>query len=579
MEPWWSRHPGVLEAEKAALEQWGQPWEIDQEQFDLGRLLVRVQVHIGADGSELTAFYPDSYPYFPPQVRLNAIQLPRHHNLEGNLCLLADDAADWMPGFDTLAGILQTQLPKLLSAADPATDADVAAATEEHAGEPLSNFLPYLRDSVVLVPDEVPPAHVEAGRLELHGRHHPEAGLVAVLNRVLTQPGAPLVEFPQRLPGADDKVHGNWVRLPSKPVLIGSTHEQWREQFFNLALEKSKEFKKRLESARTDEVFVCGFLYADEVSWRQSAQDWIFLWVRVTRARKGARPPGTRCALVRADPAGDAALAMRAPELAAVRGKSVFVIGLGAIGSPVVLQLAKSGVGRLQVLDGDHVQVGNTIRWALGWGAAGMSKAEALGAYVASQYPRTKVDFIPLRIGLQLQNADGTPLSDYDLLRERLSRVDLVVDATASFRVNHLVADIARRESKPYLWLSTTPGAAGGIVGRVVPGKTAGCWHCFQRHLADKTLPVPKDGGAKFVQPGGCTHPTFVAAGVDSDEVAVLASRLAIATLTRGTPDAKDFDWDVAVGDLATDSRRIAGRWAEHPLAKHAGCPHCSENV
>lgn len=575
MELWWERHPGVLEAEKTALEQWGQPWEVDEEQFGLGRLLVRLKVQLGTNVYQLTAFYPDSYPYFPPQVRLEGMQLPRHHNPEGNLCLLADDAAEWMPGVDTLAGILQIQLPKLLSAADPATDADVVALTEEHAGEPLSNFLPYIPDSAILVPDEVPPTDAEAGRLELRGRHQPEEGLVAVLNRVLTQSGAPLVEFQLRLAGSDDKVHGNWVRLPSKPALIGSTHDEWRKQFFDLALEKSKDFKKRLDAARTGEVFVCGFLFPDEVGWRQSVQDWIFLWVKVTRVRKGARAPHTRCGLVRADPAGAAALAMRAPELSALRSKSVLIVGLGALGSPVVLQLAKSGVGTLRVWDGDHVQVGNTIRWALGWGAAGTSKAEALGAYVASQYPGTKVDFIPLRIGLQLQYPDGTPLSDYDLLRDGISQADLVVDATASFRVNHLVADIARRENKPYLWLSTTPGAAGGVVGRVVPGKTAGCWHCFQRHLADKTLPVPKDGGATFVQPGGCTHPTFVAAGVDSDEVAILASRLAVATLTKGTTDAKDFDWDVAVGDLATDSRRIAGRWAEHPLAKHAGCPQC----
>lgn len=387
MELWWIRHPGVLEAEKAALNLWGQQWEIDAAQFALGRLLVRVQVPIGTAVHEISAFYPDAYPYFPPQVRLEAVQLPRHHNPEGNLCLLADDAADWVPGADTLAGILQTQLPKLVGASAPGADPDAVAEVEEHAGEPLSNFLPYLPESVILVPDEVPPNDVEAGRLELHGRLHPEIGFVGVLSRVSTQPGTPLVEFSLRLSAADHKVHGNWVRLPTRPELIGRTAEEWRKQFLDLAVDKSKEFKKRLESAQTGESFVCGFLFPDEVRWRKSAQDWVLLWVKVTRERKGSRPAGTRCALVRADPAGNEAIAMRAPELAALRNKSVFVIGLGAIGSPVVLQLAKSGVSKLHIVDGDHIQVGNTIRWALGWDAAGRSKAEALAAYIATQYP------------------------------------------------------------------------------------------------------------------------------------------------------------------------------------------------
>lgn len=579
MESWWVRHPGVLEAEKAALQDWGQPWEIDDAQYAMGRLVVRVEVPFGADLHEVTAFYPDSYPYFPPRVRLEAVRLRRHHNPHGDLCLLADDAAEWKPGCDTLAGILRSQVPKLLAAGDPGTDADFVAETEEHAGEPLSNFLEYLADSAILVPDEGPPPTVPAGRLELHGRKHPQFGVVAVLSRVLTDAGAELVNFPLSLAHSTDRFTGNWVRLPGKPELTGNSPEGWREQFFKLAVETSPEFKKRLEAARTGEIFIFGFVYPDEVRWRQNAQDWVFMCVSIEKARKGARPSRTRYALVRADPAGDVVLAMRAPELTALRSKSVLLIGLGAIGSPVALQLARSGIGRLVLLDCDHVQVGNTIRWALGWSAAGQGKAESISAYLAEQYPRTKVEPCRLRIGLQSHLPDGTPLSDYDFLRERIAQADLVIDATASFLVNHLVTDITRREHRPYLWLSTTPGAAGGVVGRVVPGKTEGCWHCFQRHLADGTFPLPRDGGAAFVQPGGCTHPTFVAAGVDSDEVATLASRLAVATLTSGSAHAKEFNWDVAVGDLITDDQRIAGRWTERQLPRHAACPHCAASA
>jgi molybdopterin/thiamine biosynthesis adenylyltransferase/ubiquitin-protein ligase len=576
MEPWWVRHPAALEAEKVALAAWGQPWELDEAEYAAGRLVIKVQAPIAEGVHQLTALYPDSYPYFPPGVRLDGFRLPRHHNPEGFLCLLANDGSEWQPGIDTLAGLLQSQLLLLTAAANPVTDPEVVAQTEEHAGEPLSNFLPYISHSAILIPDEVPPTEVTWGRLELQGRMRADAGFSAVLSRVLSPTGLALVSFPLQLSSFQDRITGYWLRLPVRPLLQGPSADNWRRQFFELACDQCEEFKKRLDAARAGEVFVFGFIYPDEVSWRQSAQDWIFLSARVERPRKGARPPGVRYAFVRADPAGDAALAMRAPELAALRSKSVLLVGLGAIGSPVALQLAKSGIAHLQLIDADHLQVGNTVRWALGWGMAGWPKAEAIATYIAHEFPRTKPEPYTLRIGGRLNNQDGTPLSDYDFLRERISQADLVIDATANFLVNHLLTDIARREKKPYLWLSTTPGAAGGVVGRVVPGKTQGCWHCFQHRLADGSIAVPSDSGVADVQPGGCTHPTFVAAGIDSDEVAVLATRLAVATLTSGEAEGKDFQWDVAVGDLVDGDHRIAGRWSAHPLSNHPACQLCA---
>lgn len=579
MELWWDRHPGVLEAEKAALAAWGHPWSVDDTEFAQGRLVVRVQAPVAGAARQVTALFPDSYPYFPPQVRLDEIHLPRHHNPEGFLCLLANDGADWEPGKDTLAGILQSQLSELVSAGDPATDTRLVAQTEEHAGEPLSNFLPYLSRSAIFVPDEVPEIEVIAGRLELQARKRPDEGLTAVLTRVAGANNEALVSFPLRLPNFQERVSGYWLRLPQRPTLQGSGPLDWQRQFFELAESQCAPFARRLASAPAGEVIILGFIFPDEVSWRKTAQDWIFLWVRIDRPRKGVRPATTRVGFIRADRSGDAAVAMRAPELAALRDKSVLLVGLGAIGSPVALQLARSGLGRLQLVDSDHLQAGNTIRWALGWNMAGWPKVDALVNFIAHEFPRTKPDGFTFRIGTPLLKPDGSPFSDYDFLRKQIAQSDLVIDATASYLVNHLLADIARREKRAYLWLSTTPGASGGVVGRVIPGATEGCWHCFQHHLADGSIPVPADSGVADIQPGGCTHPTFVAAGVDSDEVAILAARLAVATLTRGKEDGKDFAWDVAIGDLVLGNQRIAGRWTEHPLNRHPACQLCAAEV
>lgn len=588
MEPWWERYPDARAAEEAALSAWGHPWRLDEAELARQRYVVRVHAPVSGAPRELVAMYPDSFPYFAPAVRLDSMRMPRHQNPDGFLCLLADDASDWRPGVDTLAGILQTQLPRIEQANDLGICTDAVAQIEQHAGEPLSNFLPYLERCAILIPDEAPSAGISWGKLELVGTARQDAGLSAVLTRVLDPSGRPLVEFGLRMPSMRDQFGGYWLRLEQRPRVQGDT-TILRQQLFQTARATCDAFRKRLDSARAGEVLVVGFIYPDEVRWRESAQDWIFLWVRVDRPRKGMRDPEVRYGFVRADPAGDQAVAMRAPELFQLRSKSVLLVGVGAIGSPVAIQLARSGIGTLDVVDSDHLQVGNSVRWALGWSLAGHPKTEVLAAHIKHDYPRTRITPHTFTIGARPNLPDGTPFSDYDFLRGKMAETSLVVDATANFRVNHLLADMARRERKPYLWLSTTPGAAGGVVGRVVPGKTQGCWHCFQLHLADGSIPLPADSGVPLVQPGGCVHPTFIAAGVDSDEVSVLASRLAVATLSRterpaedGAPAAadtnasKDFDWDVAVGDLADGDHRIAGRWSSHPIQVHPRCQHCA---
>src|SRR5204863_229389 len=73
------------------------------------------------------------------------------------------------------------------------------------------------------------------------------------------------------------------------------------------------------------------------------------------------------------------------------------------------------------------------------------------------------------------------------VLDEVLDGADLVVDATAEWGVHHALADLARERGLPYLCAFATPGYWGGLVARIRPGRTAGCWICLQRALEDGT--------------------------------------------------------------------------------------------
>lgn len=586
MEPWWTRYPGTLEAEKAALNAWGKPWLIHQDQFQLGRLVVTITVEFYGDERELVVFYPDSYPYFMPHVRLRGMKLPRHHNPGGYLCLLAQDGDEWKPGQDTLASLLEQQLPILEEVTHSGVAPDYVAANEEHVGEPLSNFLPYMGHSAIIVPDELPPAGILSGTLVLDSRVRGEKqpGIIAVLRKISDHAGVPLVDYPVQMLAFKQRSSGVWIRLEDRPEIGEGTDDEILKRLYDLALATSPALQKRLHHAKAGEEIIFGFLYADQVEWRQAAEDWLFLWLRVNKAaRHGRNPtaPIVNYGLVRADWAGEDSLLKRAPALAPLRSKSVLVVGTGAIGSTLAMQLAKSGVRELRLVDTDHLQAGNSVRWAFGWELAGFPKTEVIAHRVASDYPRTKVTASTFRIGgfQQINPSNGLPFSDYDFLREEMRQVDMVIDATANYRVNHLLADMSRAEGKAYVWLSTTPGAAGGIVGRVNPTETQGCWHCFQHAMAAGVIRYPADNGALDVQPRGCTHPTFVAAGIDSDEVSILASRLVVATLLAqddGEGQTSDFEWDVAVGDFFSANRRIESRWTTYPLRRHPDCNACA---
>ena len=115
------------------------------------------------------------------------------------------------------------------------------------------------------------------------------------------------------------------------------------------------------------------------------------------------------------------------------------VIGLGGIGGPSAIEFARSGVGELRVLDRDIIEPGTVVRWPLGFAAAGLSKAEAIKQFVATQFPYTNVIAHHHFIG----NAMDTSGRDLKILDELLDGAHLVYDATAELGLQHLFADLA----------------------------------------------------------------------------------------------------------------------------------------
>lgn len=125
----------------------------------------------------------------------------------------------------------------------------------------------------------------------------------------------------------------------------------------------------------------------------------------------------------------------------------VTAVGAGALGSQVILNLIRSGWGRWDIVDNDHLLPHNLARHALpGW-ALGSRKAPALATVANNLFQAEDV-----ACGIV---ADALQSQDHEALRRSLSEADLVVDLSASVTVaRHLAIDVQSPARRISLFLS-----------------------------------------------------------------------------------------------------------------------------
>lgn len=122
---------------------------------------------------------------------------------------------------------------------------------------------------------------------------------------------------------------------------------------------------------------------------------------------------------------------------AELQNKSVAIVGVGAIGSFTADALARAGVGHLTLIDKDILKPGNTIRHLAGPRYVGLPKVEAVKQVIVANGTMTddRID-----TGRYMLRTGGDAMS---LLEE----VDLIVNATADFSITALLKAVAKSSS------------------------------------------------------------------------------------------------------------------------------------
>lgn len=204
--------------------------------------------------------------------------------------------------------------------------------------------------------------------------------------------------------------------------------------------------------------------------------------------------------------------------LAALSGKSILLLGCGALGSAVAEMVLRAGAAKLHLVDNGKVKPGILVRQRYADSDIGLSKTQALRARLND-------------IGLGgVVTAEEVNLLDQALSRFNLTEWDLVIDATASAGVTHRIEEELKAQNVPIpmLSMSVSAGAENGSILVKMPMFNGGPHNiarqakleAFAKNASHSLVKAfwPERNMVKIFQPEpGCSAPTFIGSVADID--------------------------------------------------------------
>ena len=162
-----------------------------------------------------------------------------------------------------------------------------------------------------------------------------------------------------------------------------------------------------------------------------------------------------------------------------LKAARVCVVGLGGLGSISAMGLAAAGVGHLQVVDRDRVELGNLNRQVLhGTADVGRFKADSARDRLLALNPEVQID---------ARRAEITP----ENVRDVIGDCALIVDGTDNLATRKILNRTAVQEGIPFVY----GGVDGfeGMVTTIVPGRSP-CLECLfpgEDRAPDREIGVP----------------------------------------------------------------------------------------
>lgn len=252
----------------------------------------------------------------------------------------------------------------------------------------------------------------------------------------------------------------------------------------------------------------------------RSEERWLVVHSKIPRGTRAGDYDAIVVEAFEAAPADAVGLRRRLPpEHLGLYTKRVLILGCGAIGSDIAIELAKSGVGHLGLIDSDKLRPGHVIRHGAPLIWVGMSKVAAIEGTIKWYVPSAGITAVKAR------SWDPLELSGV------IGASDLVIDATATPAFTMLLADLCTGMRRPLLAAYALRQAEVGLVRLYRPG-TDPCPYCFEFRAEPGWVDprIPRRDDAEFYETG-CADPTSVAAAADVVATANVAARIALRLL------------------------------------------------
>lgn len=172
-----------------------------------------------------------------------------------------------------------------------------------------------------------------------------------------------------------------------------------------------------------------------------------------------------------------------------LKNTSVFIIGAGGIGSPLILYLAAMGIGKIGIIDGDCVDLSNLQRQVLFENChIGEKKAHLAKAKINAINPNINVDIYDQFLEI---NQDHSFLESYDV----------IIDGSDNFKTRFLANGLSLKYKIPLISASVLDFSYQ--VGIFNLDNHAPCFNCLYPKPPEKGLiPSCSEAGVLGIIPG-----------------------------------------------------------------------------
>ena len=271
-----------------------------------------------------------------------------------------------------------------------------------------------------------------------------------------------------------------------------------------------------------------------------------------------------------------------------VAGKWVFIIGLGSIGGPVAIELARLGLN-LILMDGDRIDLHNVIRNPPGLSDIGRFKVDYYEEVIRDTNPSALVETFAVKACWENRT----------LLREKIRKADKTAYMADDGEGREFTNKICMEENKPIVAAGAFRRAYGGQVFIVRQPGTSPCLQCFKMALPEQAFDQEISNAEQAERLAYADRPVPIEPGLSNDIAPInqMVVKLILQELLKGkdtTLRSLDEDlvapwylWlnrreaetqyaDLEPLEFSTDGLKIL-RWYGVDFERNAHCPACGD--